>query len=443
MHCYCLMQSIKHLCTVTKRPSLGQRIRRLSYTPDTRILGIETSCDDTGVAIVNGAGNILGESLYSQNIIHLRYGGVNPVLAHELHRQNIEKAVKDTLCSAHLNIQDIDAVAVTTKPGLLISLQVGVKYARFIAKKYQKPLIPIHHMEAHALLARMYSDIPFPFIVLLLSGGHCLLSVANDVDDFLLIGKCLDNSPGEMFDKAARRMKLKNIAEYSEMPGGKAIETAAKYSKNPNLFKFTVPLLRHRDCNFSFSGLKNSLEKNLIQKESEHHTMGDGVIPEVNDLCAGLQLAVAEHLVVRTERAVLFCETKKLISVHKNIVVSGGVACNDFIFNAIKTIGRKMGYNVLRPPPKMCTDNGVMIAWNGIERVRKKCETSNISLSDIQPKAPMGKNIIDQVINANIPVKMTSLKTLYNYSYIVVFFQNKSNSNLKLGLRMMAMHQLT
>ncbi|KOB72227.1 putative tRNA N6-adenosine threonylcarbamoyltransferase, mitochondrial [Operophtera brumata] len=391
-------------------------IRGLSYTHDTLILGIETSCDDTGVAIVNGAGNLLGESLYSQNIIHLRYGGVNPVIAHELHRENIDKAVQETLRNARINIENIDAVAVTTKPGLLISLQVGVKYARFIANRYHKPIIPIHHMEAHALVARMYSDIPFPFIVLLISGGHCLLSIVNDVDDFLLLGESLDNAPGQILDKAARRMKLRNIPEYSKMAGGRAIEAAAKYVKNPELFKFTSPLLKNRDCNFSFSGFKNSLEKKLFQKESEHNIMGDRVIPEVNDLCAGLQLAIAEHLAVRTERAVLFCEKKNLTSgAHKNIVVSGGVACNDFIFNSIKVIGDKMGYNVIRPPPKVCTDNGIMIAWNGIEKVRKKCElSSTIALSDVDPKAPMGKNIIADVIDANIPVKVTRLKKLYN-----------------------------
>lgn len=390
-------------------------MKRLTYTPDIRVLGIETSCDDTGVALVTGAGNTLGESLYSQNIIHLRYGGVNPVIAHELHRQNIEKAVQETLSNAQLNMLDIDAVAVTTKPGLLISLQVGVKYARFIAKKYNKPLIPIHHMEAHALAARMYSDIPFPFIVLLISGGHCLLSLVNDVDDFLLIGKCLDNSPGELLDKTARRMKLRNIPEYSEMAGGRAIETAAKYAKNPELFKFTMPLLKYRDCNFSFSGLKNSLERHLLEKESEHNIMGDGIIPEVNDLCAGVQLAIAEHLAVRTERAILFCEKVNLIpGVQKNIVVSGGVACNDFIFNSIKVIGDKKGYNVFRPPPKVCTDNGIMIAWNGIEKVRKNCAFALISPSDIEPKAPMGKDLIQEVINANIPVKRTRLEKLYN-----------------------------
>lgn len=401
---------------ITRTPNFCHfGIRGLSYTQDTLILGIETSCDDTGVAIVNGAGNILGQSLYSQNIIHLRYGGVNPVIAHELHRENIEKAVQETLRNAHLNIENIDAVAVTTKPGLLISLQVGVKYARFIAKKYHKPIIPIHHMEAHALVARMYNDIPFPFIVLLISGGHCLLSIAKDVDDFLLLGECLDNAPGQILDKAARRMKLRNIPEYSEMAGGRAIETAAKYAKNPELFKFTLPLLKNRDCNFSFSGLKNSLEKNLFEKELEHNIIGDCIIPEVNDLCAGLQLAIAEHLAVRTERAILFCEKKGLISgAYRNIVVSGGVACNDFIFNSIKVIGDKKGYSVSRPPPKVCTDNGIMVAWNGMEKIRNKCVLSTTSLSDVDPKAPMGINIIEDVINANIQVKVTRLKKLYN-----------------------------
>lgn len=380
---------------------------------NTRILGIETSCDDTGVAIVDGTGNILGESLFSQNIIHLRYGGVNPLVARDLHRDHIDKAAEEALSNARISVKDIDAIAVTTKPGLLISLDIGVRFAKFLAKKYQKPLIDIHHMEAHALVARMQNKIPFPFLVLLISGGHSLLAIANDVNDFLLLGESLDNAPGEVFDKVARRMKLKNIPEYSKMAGGRAIEAASKKAQNPDMFEFPIPLWKFRDCNFSFSGLKNSLERKLFQKELEHHKVADEVIPEVNDLCAAFQLAVAEHITQRTERAIIFSEKRKLIPESKNIVVSGGVACNNFIFNSIKFIGKKHGYDVIRPPSHLCTDNGVMIAWNGIEKYRKGCDIkSDILLSNIEPKAPLGRNIIHEVKAANIQVKRIKLKSL-------------------------------
>lgn len=376
------------------------------------VMGIETSCDDTGCAIINGTGKILGEALYSQNAIHLRYGGVNPMFAHELHRKNIDSCVKDALNAASLCIENIDAVAVTVKPGLLVSLQVGVKYARYLGQKFNKFLIPIHHMEAHSLLARMYYDIPFPFIVLLISGGHCLLAVVKNVNDFLLLGQSHDNAPGEVLDKVARRMKLRNIPAYSQMAGGKAIECAAINASYSDLFHFPMPLLRNRDCNFSFSGLKDSLERKLMKKEEEDKIMGDEIIPEFKELCASFQIAIAQHLAHRTERAMLFCEKMNIInSSDKNIVVSGGVACNNFIFNCIENVGHKHNYRVFRPPPKVCTDNGVMIAWNGLEKLRIQCDIKkDIDLKEIDPIAPLGRSIIKDVQVANLPVRATRIK---------------------------------
>ncbi|XP_026739945.1 probable tRNA N6-adenosine threonylcarbamoyltransferase, mitochondrial [Trichoplusia ni] len=390
--------------------------RALTYSKNTIILGIETSCDDTGCAVIDGKNSLLGESLYSQNAIHIRFGGVNPLVAHELHRENIEKAVAEALNKANKTSNEVDAIAVTTKPGLLVSLQVGVKYARYLSKKYSKPIVPIHHMEAHALVARMYYDLPFPYIVLLISGGHCLLALVKDINDFVLFGKSLDNAPGEVLDKVARRMKLKNISEYSKVSGGRAVEMAAQLSTNPGLFEFTLPLLRHRDCNFSFSGLKDALVRKLIKKEHEHNLKGDEIIPEVNDLCAGIQCAVAEHLAHRTQRALMYCEKNNLISPeNRRLVVSGGVACNNFIFESIKFICNNMGYNTYRPPANVCTDNGVMIAWNGLEKVRKQCDIrSELSMQEVDPEAPLGINCINEVTAANIQTKATRLKRLYN-----------------------------
>ncbi|XP_045446143.1 probable tRNA N6-adenosine threonylcarbamoyltransferase, mitochondrial [Melitaea cinxia] len=389
--------------------------RHLSYDPNVTILGIETSCDDTGCAVVDGKANVLGESLFSQNMLHLRYGGINPLVARDLHRDNIEFAVKQTLEKSKLNASNIDAIAVTTKPGLLISLQIGVKYAKYLAKSYNKPIIPVHHMEAHALVARMFYDIEFPFLALLISGGHCLLTVVKDVDNFLLLGNTLDNAPGEVLDKAARRMKLRNIPAYSELVGGKAIEEAAKCAKNPELFAFPTPLVKSRDCNFSFSGIKEVLMKHLVRKEKEHNAVGDEIIPEINDLCAAFQLIIAEHISHRVQRAVLFCTKNQFLKEdNKNIVVSGGVACNDFIFKTLQNVGMQWNCNVIRPPPKVCTDNGVMIAWNAIEKIKKQYQFPDITLDSIDPKAPLGVNITDKVKKANIYVKATRLKDMFN-----------------------------
>ncbi|CAK1604355.1 unnamed protein product [Parnassius mnemosyne] len=385
--------------------------RNLSYSRKTTILGIETSCDDTGCAIVNGYGNILGECLYSQNALHVRYGGVNPVHAWELHRDNIDLAVKNALKSAKIGVSEIDALAVTVKPGLLLSLTIGVKYAKFLAKKYDKILIPIHHMEAHALVARMYYDIPFPYLTLLISGGHCFLAVVKDVDSFLLLGQTLDNAPGEVMDKAARRMKLKNIFEYSAVSGGRAIELAAKNATNPAMFQFPIPLLKNRDCNFSFSGLKDSLVRKVLKKESEHGLRGDEVIPEIYDLCASFQASIARHLAHRLERAITFCEMKKLLHFDtKNIIISGGVACNDYIYSCLERVGNKFGFNLYRPPHKVCTDNGVMVAWNGIEKVKKGDTIPLLSISNIDPTASFGLNIIDQVKEANLPIRAPTIE---------------------------------
>lgn len=403
----------KNVCRTYKR----SHYKTPMYSPNTSILGIETSCDDTGCAVVNGVGKVLGESLFSQNAIHVRHGGVNPIVAHELHRQNIELAVDQALRRANLHVNDIDAIAVTTRPGLLVSLQVGVKFANYLARIYNKPLIPIHHMEAHALTVRITQEIPFPYIVLLISGGHSILAVVTDVNNFILLGESLDNAPGEVLDKVARRMKLKNVPEYSKLAGGRAVELAANNAKNIDLFKFPISLARNRDCNFSFSGLKDSLVRKLLQKEIEHGIAGDGIIPEFRDLCAAFQIAIAEHLVHRTERAILFCEKMNLVDRNnRNIVVSGGVASNNFIFKSIDYLSRKLGYNAYRPPSNLCTDNGVMIAWNGMEKLKEGCNVlSKINLEDIEPKAAVGKNFISQVKAANLPVKVTRLKTLYRH----------------------------
>lgn len=376
------------------------------------ILGLETSCDDTGCAIINRNGELVAESLYSQNLIHLRNGGIIPDIARDLHVKSVEPVVTETLNNAKVSMDVIAAIAVTLKPGLPLSLSVGMKYAKHLARRYKKPIIPIHHMEAHALAVRMQHNIEFPYLTLLISGGHCLLAVVEDVTDFKLLGESIDMAPGEMFDKVARRMKLRNVPELSKLCGGQAVEIAATKATNPHLFKLPLPLADYKDCNFSFNGLKTSVLFNLHKKESEHQITADKLIPEVNDLCASMLMATSRHLVHRTQRAMEFCHQMNLIpDGKKQLVVSGGVACNNYIFNALMLLCNEFNYKVFRPTSKLCTDNGVMIAWNGLEKWKRGIDiVSDLNKIDIEGTSPLGVSLISKVAEARIPIKLMKIK---------------------------------
>ncbi|KAJ9573959.1 hypothetical protein L9F63_008649, partial [Diploptera punctata] len=379
------------------------------------ILGIETSCDDTGCAIVDNNGTILGEALKSQQQIHLNYGGIIPPIARDLHKESIENVVNEALKAADISVSDVDAIATTVKPGLPLSLLVGMNYGKYLSHISRKPFIPIHHMEAHALTIRMVQKVEFPFLVLLISGGHCLLAVAQTVDKFLLLGQSLDDAPGEAFDKAARRLKLRNLPEFRTLSGGQAIELAASKSTNPGAFYFPSILSHYRDCNFSVAGLKNTLRKHIIRQELLHGIEGDGLIPGVFNLCADYQMAITRHICQRLQRAMKFVEIRNLLpEENRTLVVSGGVACNGFIKRALGLICEEMEYSLAVPPPHLCTDNGVMIAWNGMERWKAQCGiTLDLDSVDIEPKCSFGVNWIDEVTNASIKcswIKLTSLQ---------------------------------
>lgn len=208
--CRIYRQFLRHVIEHTMQPTrldpgskvaVKFRCRRCYSSKVTTVLGIETSCDDTGCAVVDSSGKILGEALNSQQQIHLNHGGIIPPIARDLHQQHIEHIVQDALRLASIQLSDVDAIATTVKPGLPLSLLVGMNYGKHLSCKSGKPLIPIHHMEAHALTIRMVQKVDFPFLVLLISGGHCLLAVAQAVDKFLLLGQSLDDAPGEAFDK--------------------------------------------------------------------------------------------------------------------------------------------------------------------------------------------------------------------------------------------------
>ncbi|XP_009973651.2 probable tRNA N6-adenosine threonylcarbamoyltransferase, mitochondrial isoform X1 [Tyto alba] len=369
------------------------------------VLGIETSCDDTGAAVVDDAGNVLGEALRCQKEVHLQAGGIIPVVAQQLHRENIEQVVKEALSVSGVSVRELAAIATTVKPGLALSLGVGLQYSSDLVNTYQKPFIPIHHMEAHALTVRLTHHLDFPFLVLLLSGGHCILAVAQGVSDFLLLGQSIDIAPGDMLDKVARRLSLRKHPECHGMAGGKAIEHLAQ-TGNRQQHTFRLPMQQYRNCDFSFSGLQTCVNKAIIQKEEEEG-IGEGeILSCVKDIAAAVQHAVAVHIIQRTYRAMLFCLKNNILS-SKNatLVVSGGVASNQYIRKGLQTLADANDFGFLCPPPRLCTDNGVMIAWNGIERLRAGLgvlhSTDGICY---EPKAPLGIDISKRVEEDSIKV---------------------------------------
>lgn len=291
-------------------------------------------------------------------------------MAARLHRENIERVVREAVGESGVPLQELSAIAATVKPGLALSLEVGLTYSLNLVQRYHKPFIPIHHMAAHALTVRMLRSVPFPFLVLLVSGGHCLLAVARGVSDFLLLGQSLDESPGDTLDKIARRLSLKSHPECCGMSGGEAIEHLAKGGDRLRV-NLTVPMSRHLDCNFSFSGLRNQVTQIIVKKESEEGLQEGQTLTCAGDIAAAAQHTVAVHIAKRTHRAILFCNQEGLVpQINAALVVSGGVASNQYIRKILQIVTEANGFSMYCPPPQLCTDNGIMIAWNGVERLR-------------------------------------------------------------------------
>ncbi|XP_015927350.2 tRNA N6-adenosine threonylcarbamoyltransferase, mitochondrial [Parasteatoda tepidariorum] len=369
------------------------------------VLGIETSCDDTAAAVIDETGKILGHKCESQMKIHLENGGVIPHIAVHFHRENIESVVSSSLAKSGLSLENISAVAVTTKPGLRGSLLVGLQHAKKVAKAFSKPLIPIHHMEAHALTPRLNNEIPFPFLALLASGGHCQIALVNSVDEFLLLGNSCHNSPGEVLDKIARRLKLQNLPSCRGLSGGHAIEVMSE-GGDPTAYSFPHSLLHYRDCNFSFSGFTST--QVIEDEEKRYDVAADGVIPNVRDFCASLLHGYSLHLSHRVERAFEFCKIENLMSdQHRALVFSGGVACNSYIRKYLQQMCTQLNSKFFPAPKHLCNDNGIMIAWNGIEKLRKNIDIL-YNFDDVlpDPDCPLGIDMTETVRKANIKVRL-------------------------------------
>ncbi len=327
-------------------------------------LGIESSCDETSAAIVDSNRNILSHIIYSQIPEHQKYGGVVPELAARAHILAIDTVVRQTLAAANKDITDLDVIAATAGPGLIGGVLIGWMAAVGIAQTTGKPLVAVNHLEGHALVPRLHAaaadgtDLPtgveFPYLLMLASGGHCQILLVRGVGRYEQIGQTLDDSAGEAFDKVAKMLGL-------GYPGGPVVDMRAR-AGNPKRFPFPRPLCDKPGCDFSFSGIKTAA-RIMLDKTTGPHT--DEFI---NDFCASFQASVVDCIVNRMGHAMR--DSRVRDAMPKTLVVAGGVAKNSAIRAALENLARSHGMIFAAPPMNLCTDNGAMIAWAGIENYR-------------------------------------------------------------------------
>jgi N6-L-threonylcarbamoyladenine synthase len=310
------------------------------------VLGIETSCDETGVAIYHSEKGLISHKLYSQVEMHNEYGGVVPELASRDHIRKLVPLIQQTLQDSNLQKKDINGIAYTAGPGLMGALLVGAATARSIAWAWQIPAIAVHHMEGH-LLAPMLEDKPpqFPFVALLISGGHTLLVQVEDIGQYRLLGESLDDAAGEAFDKTAKLLGL-------PYPGGPKLAELAEQGR-PTI-KFPRPMTDRPGLDFSFSGLKTFT---LNTFNGSGKTGQDKA-----DIAAAFQQAVAETLSIKCKRAIKQTGIKRL-------VVAGGVSANKLIRSSLTAMAKLENSEIYFPRPEFCTDNGAMIAYAGCQRL--------------------------------------------------------------------------
>jgi N6-L-threonylcarbamoyladenine synthase len=324
------------------------------------LLGIETSCDETAAAVVRGAapgpGEILSNIVFSQIAAHAPYGGVVPEIASRAHLEILDSVIERALDEAHMTLAEIDGIAATAGPGLIGGVMVGLTTAKALALASGKPLVAVNHLMGHALTARLTHGVEFPFLLLLVSGGHCQLvgvggPLENNKWDFRLYGSTIDDAVGEAFDKTAKILGL-------PYPGGPAVEAAAK-AGNPKAYALPRPLVTghnvRRTADFSFSGLKTALRQLAERTVS------------VADASASFQAAVID--ILRDRCRIAMAMFRRDFPQGHTLVVAGGVAANQAIGAALAGLAKDEDFAIRIPPPALCTDNAAMIAWAGIERL--------------------------------------------------------------------------
>ena len=327
-------------------------------------LGIESSCDETSAAIVDSDRNILAHIIYSQIPEHQKYGGVVPELAARAHILAIDEVVRQTLDKANKKISDIDVIAATAGPGLIGGVLVGWMAATGIAQSTGKPLVAVNHLEGHALVPRLQatsasgsdedSSVDFPYLLMLASGGHCQILLVRNVGEYELIGQTLDDSAGEAFDKVAKMLGL-------GYPGGPIVDKCAKLG-NPTAFEFPRPLCDKPGCDFSFSGIKTAARTFLAKIPAPYSEK------VINDFCASFQASVVDCIIKRLNHAMH--DDRVLTAQPKTLVVAGGVAKNSAIRLAMEQLAGRYNMQFAAPPMSLCTDNGAMIAWAGLENYK-------------------------------------------------------------------------
>lgn len=338
---------------------------------DSLILGIESSCDETAAAIVGMDGTIHAQALLSQVESHAPYGGVVPEIAARQHIQHIEPLIEETLRRSQLSLGDIDALAVTAGPGLIGGVIVGVMTAKAIALVQNIPLYAINHLEGHALSVRLSEGVAFPYLLFLMSGGHCQLLLVHGVGRYELLGRTLDDAIGEAFDKTAKMMGL-------GYPGGPAIQRYAERG-NPQAHTFPRPYLDRPGCDMSFSGLKTAVRTRLLALETAHGRVSE---QDKADIAASLQETLAAIVADRLDKAAALCRERGIAL--RGMVIAGGVAANTLIRQRLQETARAHDCPFIAPPVSLCTDNAAMIAWAAIERIREGIPPDSLT---VEPRA--------------------------------------------------------
>lgn len=317
------------------------------------VMGIESSCDETACAIVSDKKEVLSSVVWSQYDEHRRFGGVVPEIAARAHLEKCDMLIQEALDKAGKSFSDLSAIAVAGGPGLIGGVLVGVMTAKSIALCHNLPFVAVNHLEGHALTVRLSHPVQFPYLLLLTSGGHCQVLIVRGVGQYEKLGATIDDSAGEAFDKVAKMLDI-------GYPGGPNLEKRAAMG-NAQKFSFPVPMKGRAGCDFSFSGLKTSvrtcIEKNTPLSEQDK-----------SDICASFQSAVVKQMQDRLTHAIQ--TVKEKCPEAKDLVVAGGVAANQSVRSMIQSLAEKNNMIFSAPPIGLCTDNGVMIAWAGLERFR-------------------------------------------------------------------------
>ena len=321
-------------------------------------LGIETSCDETAAAVIqennNGTANILSNIVSSQIKEHEKFGGVVPELAARAHLENIDFIINKSLRDSKISLNEIDGVAATAGPGLIVCLTIGLNIGKSIAAFSNKPFIGVNHLEGHALSPGLEKKIEFPYLLLLISGGHTQYLIVKDVNHYEQLGTTIDDALGEAFDKTAKMLNL-------GYPGGPSVEKYAKLGDKDS-FKLPEPIINRAGCNLSFAGLKTA-----VLRESKKINRNDKL---KYDLAASFQKTINKILYKKTKVAVdMFREKTK--KENFQLIVAGGVAANESIRNNLSNLSEEMNFKTVYPDLKLCGDNAAMIAWAGIQRFKK------------------------------------------------------------------------